>query len=345
MLIELAEEHGVLALLAARLQNLPESSIPESARAKFQQRLRAQMLFTLAMTAELFHIFDAFEKVGIPTVLVKGPLLSLLAFGDPALRQYVDLDLIVLDRDILAAHDCLMQLGFDPDVPREAILAGKIPGEYLFKRPETRLLVELHTEKTFRYYPRSMPINDLFARARTVLLDGRPAPALSMEDELVLDSIHGAKHFWERLTWVTDIAGLIARQKDLDWNAARGYAADVGAERMLRVAVGLAHDVLGAQVPSAIETEWKADSSARTLCREITGWLPQAGFTQPPLLQRAIFRARMRGGLAGLAFLLRLSFSPTEEDWVEGKENSMGTVWDAVRRPFRLFRKYGSRRS
>lgn len=47
------------------------------------------------------------------------------------------------------------------------------------------------------------------------------------------------------------------------------------------------------------------------------------------------------GGLAGAQYLLRLSLSPTEEDWVEGAEYRRSWLWDAVRRPLRLLRKYG----
>ena len=40
-------------------------------------------------------------------------------------------------------------------------------------------------------------------------MDGRDVPALSLEDELVLICVHGAKHFWERLMWTADIAAMV----------------------------------------------------------------------------------------------------------------------------------------
>jgi hypothetical protein len=50
----------------------------------------------------------------------------------------------------------------------------------------------------------------------------------------------------------------------------------------------------------------------------------------------------MRGGLlAAPAYLLRLSLSPTEEDWQAGGEISDNRLLDTLRRPFRLARKYG----
>ena len=343
VLLELAEEHGTLGILATRLQEIDFAQVPLAAREKLQTRMRSQHLFTLSMTAELFRLLEEFEQAGIPTILVKGPLISLLAYGDPAVRSYVDLDLLVRHNQILAATRRMMDMGFAPDIPPSVIQAGKVPGEYLFKRPGTKQIIELHTERTFRYYPRPMPLEELFARRRQVLLDGRDIPALRLEDEFILNSIHGAKHFWERLMWLADIAALVARHPEMDWNLLRQYAREIGAERMTHVALQLAETLLDVRVPRAIEDEVKRDTSASRLCNRVVRWLPSAGYAPPNLRERAIFRMQMRGGqLAGAAYLLRLSFSPTEEDWVEGEEQKRSWMVDALQRPMRLFRKYWS---
>jgi hypothetical protein len=342
VLLELAEGHGVLGIVAVRLEELNYEGVPADARGKLQTRLRAQYLFTLSMTAELFRLLEDFGRAGIETLLVKGPLISLLAYGDPAVRSYVDLDLIVRHRDILTATRHLIALGFDADIPEQAIQAGKVPGEYLFKRPGTQRLVELHTERTFRYYPRPMRVEDLYARQRRVPLDGRDVPVLSLEDELLLNCIHGAKHFWERLIWVADVSALAARHPEMDWHKARQAARDVGAERMLHVGLQLGVSVFGVPPPPEMAAELALDSAARRLCRQVVRWLPQAGFAPPSLQERAFFRVRMAGGgFAGTRYLLRLSLSPTEEDWVEGAEDRRSWFWDALRRPLRLLRKYG----
>jgi hypothetical protein len=289
--------------------------VPTFAREQLQNRMRAQLLFTLSMMAELFRILEDFSKGGIETVLVKGPLVSFLAYDDPAVRSFVDLDLIVLHGQILEATRHMTGLGFESDVPETAIVAGKVPGEYLFTRPGTKQLIELHTERTFRYYPKAMRIEGLYARKRQVLLDGREVPALSLEDELVLNCIHGAKHFWERLTWVADVAALAARHPEIDWRKARGWAKEVGAERMLRVGLQLGASVLDVKLPDAMVEEVECDGMAKKLCRQVARWLPLAGYSPPALLERAMFRMNMAGGgIAGAGYLLRLSLSPTEED-------------------------------
>jgi hypothetical protein len=237
----------------------------------------------------------------------------------------------------------MIELGFASDIPLSAIEAARVPGEYLFKHPGTLQIIELHTQRSFRYYPRPMPLEQLFTRKRSVTLDGRPIPALSLEDEFVLNSIHGAKHFWERLMWVADIAAIVARHPEIDWNRTREFARDVGAERMLHVALQVAKTVLNVALPAAMLNDVKQDVASRQLCDQLLHWLPHAGYASPLWKERAIFRMRMRGGgWAGVAYLLRLSFSPTDEDWVEGHEERRSWLLDAIQRPIRLWRKYKS---
>ena len=343
VVLELADQHSVQGVLANRVAEAGFAGVPAPAREKLQIRMRAQHLFTLSMTAELFRILQDFSQANLETILVKGPIVSLLAYGDPAVRSYVDLDLLLRHRDIQSATQRLQAMGFDPDVPESAIRVGKIPGEYLFKRPGTQRIVELHTERTFRYYPKPMRVEDLFARKRQLLLDGREVPALSLEDELVLICIHGAKHFWERLMWVSDVAAVVVRHPEMDWKKAQQAAADVGAERMLHVGILLGALLFQATLPAAITEAIQRDRTSESLCRQIAGWLPYAGYTQPSLRVRAMYRMKMAGGgITGAMYLARLSLSPTEEDWEEGAEERRSWLWDAVRRPFRLLRKYGS---
>ena len=111
---------------------------------------------------------------------------------------------------------------------------------------------------------------------------------------------------------------------------------------MLYVGLRLAGDVLGAALPESVAALSRSDATVGRLANQITRWLPAAGSAPLGIFERAMFRMRMRGGIfSGPAYLFRLSFSPTEEDWVEGAENKRHWVLDALGRPFRLARKYG----
>jgi len=341
-LLVLAEEHGVEGHLAARLGELPVDLVPLQIKQTLVNRQRSRIFLTLRLTAELFCILDRFNLAGIGALVVKGPVLAVQAYGDPAMRSFGDLDLLVRQRDIRRATELMIGAGYVPSVSLRAIDAGKIPGQYLFSKPDSKLLVELHNDCTLRYFPRRLPLEEFFARQILVSLDSRETPALSVEDELVLICIHGAKHFWERLMWIADVAALISRQTGIDWARAAHSAKAVGAERMLHTGLRLAVDLLKAQLPGKVQSAVQADVAATRLSKQCCQWLPAAGYAPHGLIERALFRTHMRGGfIAAPAYLLRLTFLPTEEDW--GNEAHRKGHWfiDAARRPFRLARKHG----
>src|SRR5712692_8313613 len=296
-LLVLAEEHGVIGHLAGCLRKLHENSVSPGIRQALADRQRAQIFFTLRLTTELFRILEDFASVGIGALVVKGPVLAVQAYGDPAMRSYSDLDLLVRQRNIRRATELMSASGFVPAVPLSAIDAGKVPGQYLFSKPDSKLIVELHNDHTLRYFPRRLPLEEFFARQIRVRVDGHDVPALSVEDEFVLVSIHGAKHFWERLMWIADVAALVSRQAGIDWERVADSAKAVGAERMLHTGLRLASDLLRTQLPGKVQAAVHADVIAAHLSKQCCNWLPAAGQAPPGLFERAVFRLRMRGDL------------------------------------------------
>ena len=341
ILLTLAEEHGVVSLLASGVARFAENLTPPEFAHKIRQLQRTQALSALQMTAELFRLVDQFRDAGLDILLVKGPTLALRAFGDTGARQYGDLDFLVRQKDILRATELMIIAGYKPEIPVKAISLKKIPGQYVFVRIAAPLLVELHTERTMRYFPRGLPIEDFFARRQLVNVDGHQIPALAIEDELILICIHGAKHLWERLSLVADVAAFVARQTGLNWERSFATARAVGAERMLDTGLLLAGNLLSAALPQNVQARLQADRSALRLAEKIATWLPSGGQAAPGLFVRALYRMRMRGSVvSGLGYLLRPTFSPTQEDWSPGVENKPDWRFAALRRPVRLAKKY-----
>jgi hypothetical protein len=340
------EEHRLVPLVAARAKHLDHELIPPEVGDKLRELQRAQTLFALQLTAELLRLLARFANAGIQVLITKGPALAVRCYDEPGMRQYGDLDLVVREADIRLATQAMLDLAYEPRVPLSAIDAKKAPGEYAFLKPGTDLLVEFHTERTFRYHPRPLQIEKVFQRSAAVVIDGRHVPALSLEDELVLICVHGAKHFWERLMWIADVAALISGKQSPDWERVITVAREVGAERILRLGLRLASDVLGAELPAQLEASVRSDRTVARLAMRVQTRLVSHEPREIGILQRAAFRVRMRGGLfAGMAYLLRLSLSPTEEDWTSGKEGNRPAVFDAISRPLRLAKKHARRSS
>lgn len=340
-LVPLAEEHGLLGLLVERLRGCEESRVPPEVRQKLREKRRASSLLTLSLTAELFRLLESFAALGLEALVVKGPALSVRAYGDAGMRQYEDVDLLVRHRDVARFAESMIGCGYEPTVPVNAIRAGKIPGEYVFRQPGTNCRIELHTERTLRYFPRPLPVEKFFERKVLLLFDGHVVPALCAEDELLLDCIHGAKHFWERLMWIADAAAVVSREKGIDWDLAFSTARETGAERMLCLGLLLTARTFEVKLPKEVEKVISSDPGAIRLAAEILQSLPPGECSPRTLLQRALFRMRMRGGyFAGMGYLLWLTLSPTEEDWAESAGQKEIGLLTAFRRPLRLARKY-----
>ena len=342
LLLDLAEEHGVINLVAARLREYDERIVPAAVRSLLLERQRGHVLSALSLIAEMIRILDLFGDAGIQALVLKGPALSVQAYGDATARQYGDVDLLVRQRDIHRATEAMTLAGFHADVPLATVTAGKIPGEYLFSRPNTKVIVELHTEKTLRYFPNSLVIERVFEQQATLDFEGHAVPTLSSEDALVAMCTHGAKHCWERLMWIADVAAILSRQKQMNWEAVDRIAESLGARRIVRTGLLLACELVQARLPASVEEHARADRLAGRLVSKIATWLPAAGEASPGLFRRALFRAQMRGGfLPGIGYLTRLLFSPTEEDWREGHEHKSSRIRETGRRLVRLAGKYG----
>ena len=341
-LLQLAEAHGVVNLVALRLPEASDLSVPEEFRQRMLESQRTQLLSRLGLISEMLRALQRFGDAGVPALVLKGPALSLQAYGDATIRQYGDIDILVRHEDVFRATQTMIEAGFDAYVPSEAIASGKIPGEYFFSRPNTRVVLEVHTERTLRYFPHRLSVNDLFARSVKLEFDGRIVPTLCVEDALVGMCTHGAKHFWERLMWIADVAAMVMRQQELDWDAARHIAGTLGAQRIVNTGLLLALDLLRLKLPLQVEEAARRDSGASALVAKVRTWLPSGDGASGGLVGRAVFRAQMRGGFwPGIRYVARLSLSPTEQDWREGREQKRSGYRDTVRRLVRLAGKYG----
>jgi hypothetical protein len=239
----------------------------------------------------------------------------------------------------------LESAGFSPQFdPREAH-AGQdrsAPGQYSFLSHPQKILVEFHTERTLRYFPTPIDLQDLSSRLMTVEIGGQQLRTFSIEDTLVMLCVHGAKHFWERLGWVLDIAKLATAQR-VDWTLASQIAAKMESTRVFLLGLYLAHDLFEAPLPGQLLEEIDRDRTVQELGEQV--YQQYAGISDPSagVLPRAVFRFRSRDGIGqGLRHTLRLAMSPTESDRKTVRLPRWLTPLYMLVRPWRLLREYGS---
>ncbi|MEJ7712181.1 MAG: nucleotidyltransferase family protein, partial [Pyrinomonadaceae bacterium] len=92
---ERAKQNFVTPLLCRNLIDNFAESIPCDILIRLENYLHLHTLSNLRLTRELLEITSLLESHDISVLAFKGPTLSLLAYGDLALRQFSDLDVLV----------------------------------------------------------------------------------------------------------------------------------------------------------------------------------------------------------------------------------------------------------
>ena len=113
-------------------------------------------------------------------------------------------------------------------------------------------MMNFTAEKTLRYFPAPLEWEGFRTRMEAVLVGGRSVRTFSVEDLMVLLSVHGAKHFWNRLSWICDIAELAQIPRGVDWELSEKLARRMGCRRMWLLGLSLAHEMLDAQYQSLL---------------------------------------------------------------------------------------------
>ncbi|HST21441.1 MAG TPA: nucleotidyltransferase family protein, partial [Blastocatellia bacterium] len=254
-LFQTADAHGVIPLLYKFLNETCRESVPKHAITQLRDRFIRNAQSNLALTGELLKIFDLLKSHGIPAIAYKGPALAAAVYGDIALRQFVDLDILVRKQDVFDVKEILIEQEYNPEfILTESQKAAFLDNhyDYAFFHNESRALVEIHWEVAEGFLSFPLSVECLLERIQSVNIAGRQVATLSPEDTLLVLCIHGSKHLWARLGWICDVARLIEHEKDFNWQLASERAAALGSRRMFLLGLFLANNLLGAPLPEDV---------------------------------------------------------------------------------------------
>ncbi len=358
-LLKLGFVHGVLPLLYSNLRKVGSEFIPSRILGELRRLFWANAKSNLFVTAELFKLVKALEIHGIPAVPFKGPLLAVSAYQNLALRQFGDLDILVRRRDIVEAGRVIVAQGYRHDICENDALDEREPDPdevafvdprfYIFNGLEERSRVDLQWRISGQYCAFSLDEDALWERRTRVSIAGRAVRTFEVTDLLLILCIHGSKHCWEKLKWVCDVAELLrARKSEIDWEEIQRRACKQRTQRILRLGLFLAQQLIGAELPKAISEQVRQDSTTKRLAQQIRNKL-FAGADRPlRKFKRAIFYIRTRDQWhEGARFCFRYIFqccqaivTPTQiERRILPLPMSLSFVYFFFR-PLRLMAKY-----
>ncbi len=344
-LISESLENSVTPLLQRQLLSLDSNSVPAPVQEKLKTMARSIAVRGMFLTAELLRVLDTFKQQGIRAIPYKGPVLAAQAYGDFTLREFEDLDIIVPQVDLPAAHEIVVGFGYKPKfdwILAPDAAAALVPGEYNYRDIPRSAMIELHTERTLRHFPRVPDIAGFLPSLVEVRLAERDVPTFAPEELLTLLCIHGSKDFWERLSWIADVSELVQSYPHFDWVRALRFADSQKALRMVHLGLALALAIFGTPLPPEIVAQVTRDGIAMGIASDLARRLLSRPFPTLNGRERFRFRRNMQQGLwDGLRYAIRLAIVPAEEDWEMVRlPPALAPLYVALR-PIRLLKKYG----
>lgn len=279
-LVTVAGYQRVRPLLHQRLFETGKWQLaPDASWQRLGDECRAIAMRKIRAHAELAAILTSLNGAGIQAILLKGAHLGPLIYKNVALREMNDLDIMVRRDHIAESVALVTALGY------EGLREFSVTSDIRTSHHVTRLIkqgvagVELHWNITAPQTETSIDPASLWQRAEPIVMHGQDTLGLSPADLVLHLCFHAAfQHNFEfGLRPSLDVAHTIAHSsRQLDWETVRQTAELRGWSRGVALALQLARDFVGAEVPEHVIQEMAplGLEPGITLARQQTWWTP-----------------------------------------------------------------------
>jgi len=320
-----AAQHRIIPLVCHSLSEICPERVPAEVLKQMREHSSFSAHYNLYRTGELIKLLRLFEVNGIAALPFKGPVLALAAYGNLALRDYGDLDILVRPQDVLKTKRILLGCGYrlvsQPGSRKEPRFSQRNK-DIIFDRHDGRVRVELHWRLTGRHFDFPLDLNSLWAAPETIPLAGSEVRTLAPEDLLLYLCMHGSRHGWERLLWICDVAELLRTHPGMDWESLARKSSRLGSRRTLALGLILARDVSGLELPEDVWRTVKIEPDMESLALRLRESLFQhkegdrslSYWHEIHLRMRERNWDRLRLRLHYLRRYLRLAIVPNERD-------------------------------
>lgn len=252
-LVSTAERCGLLPLLHWRIQTLDQTCVvPDDLHKKLHRAFLINASRNTLFLHEAGNILASLKAASISAIGLKGLYLLENVFENVGMRFMSDLDILLHKEDIPSALSICQALGYQPttyfDISQNNLDIKHVPP----LEKENGPYLELHWTILEENEPFSIDAGGLWARANPVQIAGVNALALSPEDLVLHLCLHlGYQHnFKLGLRGLFDIAAVLHHfAGQVDWRKMIGIAQNWGAERVLRLTLGLVDEIFPTPLP------------------------------------------------------------------------------------------------
>lgn len=279
--LDLADRHGVMALVADSLMRGSESHWPPSLSSAIRRRAAESIAHMALLEHELKVVLSALAAAGLRTLLIKGTGLGHSLYREPHLRPRFDTDLLVKSDDLPVAARVFENLGYrrsqqvDGDMLMQQVDYEKRDGRGVWH------IYDLHWKIANPQAFATLPtFDELSADAVQVPSLGPHAWRPCNVHALLIACVHLIAHHPQhpKLIWSYDIHLLAERLDSGDLRRFAELAKATGVSGVCARALGDASRLFRTQLPTGLLDALEAHSiSAGEPSRQFIGGQTQLG--------------------------------------------------------------------
>jgi hypothetical protein len=195
------------------------------------------------------------EQNGIKAIAFKGPTLAQLAYGDIALRQYSDLDILIDEKEIYNSLKLLLSYNYKCDHPISLLENKKfrqLDNDFSLYTPNN-IHIELHWRLFRKKIGKLENFQKYHSNILNIQLSNSKIPTLSLEYLLVYLCMHGSKHAWERIEWINDIHYLIINNyQAISWDKVIKISSTMQSKKFVLSSLNLVYTFYNTKLPHKI---------------------------------------------------------------------------------------------
>jgi len=243
-----ADRHHITLPLVRALHALSFPNVPQVWKDYSEVVRKSLSLRNFSLAAETVGVLRLLRDNGFLGIPYRGAALALRAYGDLGFREISGVDILVRERDINPIGELIREKSGDLPLPvrrdQNPPTQRRSSPQYSFPLSPVFGSIEFHTEKTLKCFPVPLDLDALERRLTSLMVANSTVSAFAPEDLLPILAVHGNSHSWERLHLIADVAWLARPSAQINWKLVFTWGRELGAERIIRVALHLAHKLL-----------------------------------------------------------------------------------------------------
>jgi hypothetical protein len=340
-----ANNHGLVSLLYRQVHSTGAYPVPINFLSRLKRHSLANSQNVLHLLGKQLKLYRVFKDNGIPVAIFKGSVLAQMAYGDISLRQAGDIDALISRADFARARQLLESLGYQMTPPlTEAQLGSHLAShcEIQFMRDDWFTVVDLHWALAPKNFVFKLETDQVMSRLQPVTIAGTEIETLATEDLIPYLAMHGAKHLWRAVEWISSLGELIRATESIAWDTIVERAEQAHATRMLALGLRLAEMVSRVHVPVEVLRFVDREETSKRMAQQILTQIFNVS-SAPVSTETNLYNLKiMDRKRDAFVSAVRAIFVPTISDWSAlNLPPSLHSLYYAYR-PLRLSKIYSA---